>query len=294
MMDGPATGCENHTSDVSSSTAIAIVGSGGAGAITAGEIVLEAAGKAGWYGIMSRSVGPQIRGGEAAALLRLSPAPIECMADRVDLLIAIDWRNADRFAAEMPLAENGLIVCDPEGGEIPAAIPTRGSERVEIGLKELAGSVPNGRENMIAVGLAAGLAGIPVETVAQVAATRLANKGDAAIAAGQQCIEIGLRQVRALCEKYRLDKPTVAEDSRWSITGNQAVGLGAVRGGVRFAAAYPITPATEVLEWLASASAKSAARCCRRRTNWRRSTWPSVLRSAGGRQSRPHPDQVSR
>ena len=38
---------------------------------------------------------------------------------------------------------------------------------------------------------------------------------------------------------------------RWLITGNEATGLGAIRGGVRFAAAYPITPATEILEWLA-------------------------------------------
>ena len=38
---------------------------------------------------------------------------------------------------------------------------------------------------------------------------------------------------------------------RWMISGNHATGLGAIRGGVRFAAAYPITPATEILEWLA-------------------------------------------
>jgi 2-oxoglutarate ferredoxin oxidoreductase subunit alpha len=35
------------------------------------------------------------------------------------------------------------------------------------------------------------------------------------------------------------------------ISGNHATGLGAMRGGIRFAAGYPITPATEVLEWLA-------------------------------------------
>jgi 2-oxoglutarate ferredoxin oxidoreductase subunit alpha len=43
---------------------------------------------------------------------------------------------------------------------------------------------------------------------------------------------------------------------RWSITGNEATGLGVIRGGVRFVAAYPITPATEVLEWLAPSLAK--------------------------------------
>jgi 2-oxoglutarate ferredoxin oxidoreductase subunit alpha len=38
---------------------------------------------------------------------------------------------------------------------------------------------------------------------------------------------------------------------RWSINGNEAAGLGALRAGVRFVAAYPITPASEMLEWLA-------------------------------------------
>jgi 2-oxoglutarate ferredoxin oxidoreductase subunit alpha len=42
-----------------------------------------------------------------------------------------------------------------------------------------------------------------------------------------------------------------ASNSRWLISGNHAAGLGALRGGIRFAAAYPITPATEILEWLA-------------------------------------------
>ena len=37
----------------------------------------------------------------------------------------------------------------------------------------------------------------------------------------------------------------------WLITGNQAAALGALRGGVRFAAVYPITPATDLSEWMA-------------------------------------------
>jgi 2-oxoglutarate ferredoxin oxidoreductase subunit alpha len=44
--------------------------------------------------------------------------------------------------------------------------------------------------------------------------------------------------------------------ARWLITGNEAAGYGALRGGVRFVAAYPITPATELLEWLSPALAK--------------------------------------
>ena len=44
--------------------------------------------------------------------------------------------------------------------------------------------------------------------------------------------------------------------SRWLLTGNEAAGYGAIKGGVRFVAAYPITPATELLEWMSPALAE--------------------------------------
>jgi 2-oxoglutarate/2-oxoacid ferredoxin oxidoreductase subunit alpha len=47
-----------------------------------------------------------------------------------------------------------------------------------------------------------------------------------------------------------------ASGDRWLISGNEAAGFGAIRGGVRFVAAYPITPATELLEWMAPALVK--------------------------------------
>ena len=50
--------------------------------------------------------------------------------------------------------------------------------------------------------------------------------------------------------------PPVARKKRWLVSGNETTGLGAIRGGVRFAAAYPITPASEILEWLAPRLAK--------------------------------------
>jgi len=238
------------------SISIAIVGSGGAGAITAGSIILEAAGKAGWYGIMNRSVGPQIRGGEAAALVRLANQPVNCMSESYDLLVAIDWNNAERFAAEMPLADDGLIICDPERGPVPDIMTETGVEIVEIGLKSIAENITGGRENMVALGLAAGFVGLPFDTIITVITSKLSAKGEEAVAAGRQCVEVGLQQAQTYTRQFN-DSQTLAVDSgRWLITGNEAVALGAVRGGVRFAAAYPITPATEVLEWLAPALTK--------------------------------------
>ena len=81
----------------SPSISIAIIGSGGAGALTTGDSLLETACAAGWHGLFTRTMGPQIRGGEAAALLRLANQPVESLPDRFDLLIGIDWLNAAPF-----------------------------------------------------------------------------------------------------------------------------------------------------------------------------------------------------
>src|SRR5215510_4454784 len=89
---------------------VAIVGSGGAGALTAGSLLLEAATAAGWHGLLTRTVGPQIRGGEAAALLRLATHAVECPPDRFDFVIGIDWLNAHRFGAEIETDSRSIVV----------------------------------------------------------------------------------------------------------------------------------------------------------------------------------------
>ncbi|MBZ0123620.1 MAG: 2-oxoacid:acceptor oxidoreductase family protein, partial [Roseovarius sp.] len=150
------------------SVSVAIVGSGGAGALTAGSIVLEAAGQTGWYGMMNRSVGPQIRGGEAGALLRLANHPVDCMNAEYDLLIAIDWKNVQRFSAEMPVRPGGTVIADPALGEVPEIVTRSGAQVKLVPIKELAASVKGGRENMVAAGLAAQLIGLTEDGLAEI------------------------------------------------------------------------------------------------------------------------------
>ncbi len=230
---------------------IAIIGSGGAGALTAGNFLLEAACAAGWHGLLTRSVGPQIRGGEAAALIRLAQDPVECAPDHFDLLIAIDWLNAGRFEAEIPLGPQSLVVGDPEGGAVPPGIAASGARLVEIPMKALAKALPEGRANMIALGIAAKLLGLGADVLLGVMDKRLAEKGAVAIAASRAGLEAGSKAAAKLDLGVQSRPATPGAAKRWLISGNEATGLGAVRGGIRFAAAYPITPATEILEWLA-------------------------------------------
>jgi 2-oxoglutarate ferredoxin oxidoreductase subunit alpha len=234
-----------------SSLSVAIAGSGGAGALTTGNLILEAASIAGWQGLLTRTVGPQIRGGEAAALLRLSDGLVESMPDHFDLLIGIDWLNANRFGAEIALGPDSLVIGDPRGGEKPTVIDKAGARFVEIPMKEIAKAIPDGRPNMIALGIAAKLLGISEELLSGLLEKQLAGKGQLAINSSRAGLKAGFAAAADLDLGLRLSPPKPTSARRWLASGNETTALGALRGGIRFAAAYPITPATEILEWLA-------------------------------------------
>jgi 2-oxoglutarate ferredoxin oxidoreductase subunit alpha len=234
----------------SQSISVAFVGSGGAGVLTTGNFLLEAACAAGWYGLLTRTVGAQIRGGEAAAMVRLATHPVECLPDRHDVLIGIDWLNAQRFGAEIDVGPNSLVISDPRGGDLPPVVTGAGARVVEVPFKDMAKAIPDGRPNMIALGIAAKLLGLDPEVIFAFIERRLADKGPGAIQASRKAIATGYDTAASIKFDLRLAPPALGSGSRWLISGNEASALGAIRGGVRFAAAYPITPATEVLEWL--------------------------------------------
>ncbi|MBK7059283.1 MAG: 2-oxoacid:acceptor oxidoreductase subunit alpha [Rubrivivax sp.] len=240
------------------SVSVAIAGSGGAGVMTAGTMLLDAAARAGLYGLMVRTSGPQIRGGEAAALLRLSHRPVQALDDHFDLLLAMDWQNVHRFADEIPLRADSLVLGDSGEGDAPEAFTRGGARQVALPLKKMAKAIAGSWGNMLALGLSGGLAGIPLAALED--ALRAAWKRSAeSLAANLQALRKAYEESATLGDAIALapgpDSATLAQ-GRWQISGNEAAGLGAIRGGVRFVAAYPITPATELLEWMAPALAR--------------------------------------
>jgi 2-oxoglutarate ferredoxin oxidoreductase subunit alpha len=229
---------------------VAIIGSGGSGVVTAGQILLKAVAKAGFYGLMSRSSGPQIRGGESAAMIRIGLEPVTCLDDRFEILLAFDWLNSDRFKDEIPLSKDSIIIRDPDAGDVPQVLLDSGARVIEAPLSTLAKQVDQGRGNMVGLGFLSELLGIPQVAILGAVASTLKRKGTAVTQAAQACVTLGYTGEKPPTGFQRL--PEIENSNpRWNISGNEASGLGAIRGGVRFVAAYPITPASEILEWLA-------------------------------------------
>src|SRR5665647_3750969 len=225
-----------HRENIQHSISIAITGSGGAGVMTAGNLLFEVAAQAGWYGLMVRSSGPQIRGGEAAALLRFSQAPVECLADRFDVLIGIDWQNIHRFADEIPLDAASVMVGDPDQSEPPEVFIKRGARYAPLPFKQMAKAIPGSWPNMIALGLAAGLCGLPAQSVRAVLQKSLKKGGGEKMAANLAAAEAGYAAAAKMPTVPRLAERAAPgagqksasgdREARWLITGNQATGYG--------------------------------------------------------------------
>lgn len=219
--------------------------------MTAAQMLLDSAAKIGFYGLMARSSGPQIRGGEVAAFLRFGSAPVSCLDDRYDVLVALDWLNVERFAAEMPLDAQSLIICDSGAGDPPAHITACGARIVALPLQDTVKSVSGGRMNMVGLGLVAALLRLPEAPIVEVITHDLGKKGEIILKASTEAMRAGAALLTGVDVPELIATPPAPANDRWNISGNEAAGLGSVRGGIRFVAAYPITPATEILEWLA-------------------------------------------
>ena len=224
---------------------IAITGAGGVGAISCGEMLLRAWAASGGRGLLRKAFGPQIRGGEAASLLSLTESEDYTAATEYDLLLALDWLNFERFEDEIRLAPDALVICE-SAARAPEAVQAVRIEELPFG--QLASdSHPEGRSNMLALGLLGRALELSSETLCELAEQRLASRAAAYREAARAGIEAGFA--------HRIDLPRPVpgrgDPGAWCLSGNQAAAYGALDAGIRFVAAYPITPASDLLEWMA-------------------------------------------
>lgn len=222
--------------------------------MTAGELLLRAAATAGYYGSMNRLFGPQVRGGESAALLQISNRPIACQPDTFDLFVALDWQKVDQFAAEIPLTESSIILADPQSGPVPQSVAKSKAEVVSFKMGDpeatlLERALHGKHTNVFAAGAVGKLVGIGPTNLRAALSAVLGSKAADVRRTNATSLEKGIAAAESLALDLELAPPRPAQ--RWLLTGNQAIAIGSLRGGIRFVACYPITPATDLVEWLA-------------------------------------------
>lgn len=228
---------------------VSVSGSGGSGAVTIGLVLLKSIANAGFYGYMSRSSGPQIRGGESSVIVSFSEHPIERNADCIDLHFALDWRGFERFSDEIPLNADSCIIFDSSHDTLPDMVAQTGAKIIEVDLKDQVKQIRGSQPNTFAIGILSAQIGLSLESVFKALQQTLHQKDEAFMEATFRTIEAGytlLRESPSLISGWQ-----PSSQPRWNISGNEACGLGALRGGIQLVAAYPITPASDIVEYLA-------------------------------------------
>jgi 2-oxoglutarate/2-oxoacid ferredoxin oxidoreductase subunit alpha len=224
---------------------VMIGGQGGDGTLTVSDLLGRYFVKKGLYVYTSRNVLSRIRGGHADASVRGCREPVAAVKSQVDVIVAFDREAADLGRAE--LADHGFIIYDsttfqldlPNSAGFPFATMVGG---------------PLGQpifKNTAAYGAVSVLLGLDVEATRAVIQERFARRGGEALEKNLKALDIGRNaalEVAGVPNRYSV----VSGDAHDMIltTGNQAVAMGFVVGGGRFFAGYPITPATEVMEYL--------------------------------------------
>src|SRR6187397_1468891 len=111
---------------------IAMAGAGGDGVVSAGESLIAAAAVIGYHAMLTKSFGPQIRGGESSCRLRLSTRPVFNPGGTLDVAVALDWDDFLRFGAELPVGERTVVIYDSASGVAADRLPLAGMTPGEV------------------------------------------------------------------------------------------------------------------------------------------------------------------
>ena len=222
-----------------------IGGQGGDGTLTVSDLLARYFRKRGLHVYTSRNVLSRIRGGHADSSVRACRDPVAAIKSRVDLLVAFDHESLELGRSE--LEPEGLILFDSSvfQSELPNALgfPLATLAGGQIGQPIF--------KNTTAYGVISALMGFDPAQTRAVIEERFRRRGGELLEKNLRALELGRQLAGQIPDSVpRWSLVDGAATRHLLLTGNQAVALGFVVGGGRFFAGYPITPATEIMEYL--------------------------------------------
>ncbi|KRF68233.1 2-oxoglutarate ferredoxin oxidoreductase subunit alpha [Bacillus sp. Soil768D1] len=224
-------------------------GQQGEGIESTGEIFCIALNRLGYYLYGYRHFSSRIKGGHTNNKIRVSTTETRAISDDLDILVAFDQETIDVNYKE--LHEGGIIIADAKFK--PVCPEDTKAELYIVPFTEIAAELGTSlMKNMVAIGATCAVLGMEISVFNDVVDEIFGRKGEEivkknmdAITAGYKAMEVQLGEKLGAMELEKADG-----QKRLFMIGNDAIALGAVAGGCRFMAAYPITPASEIMEYL--------------------------------------------
>ncbi|MGO9612643.1 MAG: 2-oxoacid:acceptor oxidoreductase subunit alpha [Dissulfurispiraceae bacterium] len=226
---------------------IKIGGEAGQGLQTIGNTLAKVFSRFGYHVFTHQDYESRIRGGHNYYQVRLSDKPVMVSRDKIDILVALDKESISLHEKE--LSENGQVIYD---SSLALEIHNK-TNFLDIPFEKLSLEFSGNKimANTVAIGAVLGILGLKLDVLLGIISDTFKSKGHDIITANIKAAMAG----HDFAVKHR-DKcsfsPTPESNPKMLINGVDAIGLGALSGGCKFYAAYPMTPSTGVMLYMAS------------------------------------------
>jgi len=227
---------------------IKIGGEAGQGIQTIGETLGRVFARAGCHVFTNQDYESRIRGGHNFYQIRLADTPVMAPRDGVDILVALDRESIAQHERE--LAPRGRIIYDSITLKEKHDKPTY----LDIPFAKLAVDHSGDKimANTVATGAVLGMLGMELQPLLDLIAETFRKKGEQIITANRNAAMAGYDHAVTGCFTcgFAVDQDG-AGLPRMLVGGSEAIALGALASGVKFYSAYPMTPSTGIMNYLA-------------------------------------------
>ncbi|MGH7835512.1 MAG: 2-oxoacid:acceptor oxidoreductase subunit alpha [Candidatus Binatia bacterium] len=226
---------------------IGIGGAAGQGIATPGDILARIFVRRGLHLNAYNAYQSIIRGGHIFLTLRTSDAPVLTFGDRIDALIPLNQDTMNRHLRLMQAGSLVLYNSDKiKPGEVAGEV-----QLCPFSVKELAPKIKGDLvQNTIALAAVLRLIGVEFKILEDILILQFKRKGEAVIAENVGVARAGYEYAAARFKPLPLSLPDTGKKLGF-FEGNQALAMGGAAAGVRFYCAYPMSPSSGVLHWMA-------------------------------------------
>jgi 2-oxoglutarate/2-oxoacid ferredoxin oxidoreductase subunit alpha len=233
--------------------AVSIGGAAGQGVATPGNIFARIFARRGLHVHAYNAYQSIIRGGHTFLTIRTGPEKVTSFGDRIDLLIPLNQDTMDRH---LHLLGPGAAVVY-NGDTIKPGKAAEGVRLCPIPVSELTANSRNKVEqNTLCVAAGLNMMGIGFQPLEEVLAHQFKKKGDAVVNENVGSARSAYQYAASHFQPF--EQPLPMTDKRYAVlTGNMALAMGGAAAGVKFYCAYPMSPSTGVLHWMAAHARKA-------------------------------------
>ncbi len=230
-----------------------IGGEAGFGIMGSGVMFAKVFTRKGYYAHVYSEYPSLIRGGHNTTQVRISDRKVESPRKKVDLVVALNKFAVIAHAKE--ITEKGGIIYDPEHVDLKDVEIPEYVQKYEIPLLKLAKEAGGDMlmRNTVAMGATLALIGYPIEVLENLISETFKRKGEEIVNINVNAARKGYEYVK---ENFKVEEfPHQIEvkegKPKYVLTGNEAIGAGAIQAGLKLYCAYPMTPASSILHYVA-------------------------------------------